>query len=161
MCQQFRPPSLLSNPALAKRPLNDVTKSCRRLQEEFKVQAGLVDFNITEYEMFTDIVSDFFLFFFCFLGPHPWHMEVPRLGVESELSCQPLPQPQRIRAAAHSNARSLTHWARPGNEPASSWMLVSFVNRWSTWELLLFQLIKKKKPCHLCSRDIHNNVRGH
>ena len=24
-------------------------------------------------------------FFFCFLGPHPPHMEVPRLGVESEL----------------------------------------------------------------------------
>ena len=23
--------------------------------------------------------------FFVFLGPHPWHMEVPRLGVESEL----------------------------------------------------------------------------
>ena len=22
---------------------------------------------------------------FCFLGPHPWPMEVPRLGVESEL----------------------------------------------------------------------------
>ena len=22
---------------------------------------------------------------FCFLGPHPWHLEVPRLGVESEL----------------------------------------------------------------------------
>ena len=21
----------------------------------------------------------------CFLGPHPWHMEVPRLGVQSEL----------------------------------------------------------------------------
>ena len=21
----------------------------------------------------------------CFLGPYPWHMEVPRLGVESEL----------------------------------------------------------------------------
>ena len=27
-----------------------------------------------------------FLFLFCFfLGQHPWHMEVPRLGVESEL----------------------------------------------------------------------------
>ena len=25
------------------------------------------------------------LFFFCFLGPHPLHMEVPKLGVESEL----------------------------------------------------------------------------
>ena len=24
-------------------------------------------------------------FFFCFLGLHAWHMEVPRLGVESEL----------------------------------------------------------------------------
>ena len=24
-------------------------------------------------------------FFFSFLGPHQWHMEVPRLGVESEL----------------------------------------------------------------------------
>ena len=23
--------------------------------------------------------------FFVFLGPHPWHMEIPRLGVESEL----------------------------------------------------------------------------
>ena len=29
-----------------------------------------------------------FFFFPFFLGPHPWHMEVPRLGVESEL--QPL-----------------------------------------------------------------------
>ena len=26
-----------------------------------------------------------FLSFLCFLGPHPWHMEVPRLGVELEL----------------------------------------------------------------------------
>ena len=25
------------------------------------------------------------IFFFSFLGPHLWHMEVPRLGVESEL----------------------------------------------------------------------------
>ena len=27
----------------------------------------------------------FFFFFFFFLGPHLWHMEVPRLGVKSEL----------------------------------------------------------------------------
>ena len=47
-------------------------------------------------------------------------------------SCQSTPQPQkcRIRAAsatctaAHGNAGSLTHWARPGIEPASSWILV-------------------------------------
>ena len=29
--------------------------------------------------------SEGHFFFFCFLGPHLWHMEVPRLGVESEL----------------------------------------------------------------------------
>ena len=29
---------------------------------------------------------------------------------------------------AHGNARSLTHWERPGIEPASSWMLLRFVS---------------------------------
>ena len=29
--------------------------------------------------------GNFFFFFFAFLGPHPLHMEVPRLGVESDL----------------------------------------------------------------------------
>ena len=29
-----------------------------------------------------------FFFFFYFLGPHLWHMDVPRLGVESELHLQ-------------------------------------------------------------------------
>ena len=33
------------------------------------------------------IESEVFVFFlsFVFLGPHPWHMEVPRLGAKSEL----------------------------------------------------------------------------
>ena len=31
------------------------------------------------------VFSFFLVFFFCFLGLHPWHMEVSRLGVESEL----------------------------------------------------------------------------
>ena len=26
-----------------------------------------------------------FVFVFVFLGPHPWHLEVPRLGIETEL----------------------------------------------------------------------------
>ena len=33
----------------------------------------------------TCLVIFFFFFFFVFLGPHPRHMEVPRLGVELEL----------------------------------------------------------------------------
>ena len=40
-------------------------------------------------------LEDFF-FFNCFLGQHPWHMDIPRLGVD----------------VSRSNARSLTQWAR-------------------------------------------------
>ena len=32
---------------------------------------------------------------------------------------------------AHGNAGSLTHWARPGVKPSSSWMLVGFINCWA------------------------------
>ena len=39
-----------------------------------------------------------FFFFFCFLGPHLWHMEVPRLEGESEL--------QLLVYATHSNLGS-------------------------------------------------------
>ena len=31
------------------------------------------------------ILFIYYLYFSWFLGPQPWHMEVPRLGVESEL----------------------------------------------------------------------------
>ena len=70
------------------------------------------------------------------------HMEVPG-GSNQSCSRQPTPEPQQhgIRAesaiytTAHSNARSLTHWARPEIEPASSWMLVGFVTNEPQWEL--------------------------
>ena len=64
---------------------------------------------------------------FCFFsGLHPLHM-----GLNQS---QPTPQPQQcqIRATsatnttAPSNARSFPHQARPGIEPASSWILVRF-----------------------------------
>ena len=59
-------------------------------------------------------------------------MEVPRIEVELELqlmahatatttpdlSCIPI---------SHNNARSLTHWAGPGIETVSSWILVRFI----------------------------------
>ena len=44
-----------------------------------------------------------------------------------------VPSLERIRATvAHSNAGSLAHWVSPGIEPASSWILVGFVNCWAT-----------------------------
>ena len=36
---------------------------------------------------------------------------------------------------AHGNARSLTHWVRPGIEPATLWFLVGFVNHCATMEI--------------------------
>ena len=51
---------------------------------------------------------------------------------------------------AHSNSGSLAHWARPGIEPTSSWMLVRFFNCWAMkgtpklcriwWNLMLLPL---------------------
>ena len=81
-----------------------------------------------------------FLFFFLlyFLGSHLWHMEVPRLGVTSELQLPvytPATQdPSHICDLCCSlwQCRSLTHWAKPGVEAASSWILVGFLTHWAT-----------------------------
>ena len=83
-------------------------------------------------------------FSFCFLGPHSWHMEVPRLRVESELQlpAYTTATATQIWAAsvtyttAQGNAGSLTHWVRPGIKPATSWFLVRFVFAVPRWELL-------------------------
>ena len=55
-------------------------------------------------------------------------MEVPRLGVEWGLQ---LP----AYTVAHSSVASLTHRARPGIEPASSWIRVGFDTAEPRWEL--------------------------
>ena len=61
-----------------------------------------------------------------------------RIGAVAAGLCMPQPQECGIRAlsstytTAHSNAGSLTHWARTGIEPTSSWILVQFVNHWAT-----------------------------
>ena len=79
-------------------------------------------------------------FFFVFIGPRPQHMEVPRLGFKSELKLLVYTTATAIWDLSHicdlhhshGNARSLTHWARPGMEAASSWILAGFVNHWAT-----------------------------
>ena len=78
---------------------------------------------------------------FCFLGLHPQHMEVPRLGVELELQLPAYTTASAMRGVScvydlhHSSKQwqmGLTHWERPGFEPTSSWILVGFVNLWAT-----------------------------
>ena len=123
---------------------------------------------------FRTLFLSFFLPFFFFKWPHPRHMEVPRLRIESEAQLWPMPQPWQcqilffffglfratlmaygcpqvrgwIRAElpAYTTATAmqdlsciwylyhssqhrwiLTHWARPGIKPASSWILIGFV----------------------------------
>ena len=104
------------------------------------------------------LIFFFFLSFFVFLGPHPQHMEVPRLGIQSELQL-----PAYSRAAvmpdlscicnpnqAHNNAGSLTHWARSGINPATSWFLVRLVSavpRRELPECFSFTLRKKNQWC--------------
>ena len=82
--------------------------------------------------------------YICFLGLHLWHMEVPGRGVQWELQ---LPACATATATpglscicdytiAHSHAGSLTHGARQGIEPASSWILVRLVSAEPEQELL-------------------------
>ena len=57
---------------------------------------------------FRRILIFFFFFFFCFLGPHPWHTEVPGLGVESEpwpsayTTAIVMPEPSCVCSLYHS-----------------------------------------------------------
>ena len=81
---------------------------------------------------------------FVFLGLQPQHMEVPRLGVESELlaytTAAAMPDPSHICDSHHSPWQ---HWILnplkfpgPGTKPVSSWILVGFVTAEPQWELL-------------------------
>ena len=39
----------------------------------------------------------FYFILFCFLGPHPWRMEVPKLGSNQSYSCWPVTHLERCR----------------------------------------------------------------
>ena len=93
----------------------------------------------------TDIMI-FFFFFFFFRAELSALWRFPGQGSNWSCSHQPMPQPQQFGiwatsatyTTAPSNAGSLTHWARPGIEPASSWILVSFVSTAPQQEFLLW-----------------------
>ena len=76
----------------------------------------------------------------------------------------PQTPPHQIWAATatytigHGNARALTHWAGPGIEPASSWILVGLVTTGPQWES--YHNIKRKGwyPRVLRSREKEQNV---
>ena len=84
-----------------------------------------------------------FLSFVLFAGHTSITWRFPGSGSNWSFICWPAMQAQQrqIRVAsatyitAHSNAGSLTHWARPGIEPATSSFLVGFFSTAPCWEL--------------------------
>ena len=90
----------------------------------------------------------FLLFIFVFLlEPNLRPMEIPKIGVTLELQLLTYPQPRqhRIQATSTTYTTQLAatldlypHWARPGTEPESSWILVGFVTPAPQRELLEF-----------------------
>ena len=74
-----------------------------------------------------------------------------------------MPQPHQIRAVsvtyttAHGNIGPLTCWARPGIEPASSWILVRFISAGPWWErppYWIFHTPKWYHPSYTSTRKI-------
>ena len=89
----------------------------------------------------------FFFFYFCLFRAAP----LAYGGFQARdliWSCShwPMPQPQQCQIGAASantttaqgKAGSLTHWARPGMEPLSSWILVRFVSADTTGTAFIF-----------------------
>ena len=83
------------------------------------------------------LLFSFFLFFFLSFQGHTHAIWIfSDQGSHWSCSHWPMPQPKQCQiqamsatcTTAHSNGGSLTHGAKPGIEPASSWILVIFVS---------------------------------
>ena len=117
--------------------------------------------------------GDEHLWVFFFLGPHLRQMEVPRLGVESELQLLAY-----ITATATPDLsfiwdlhcslqqhQSLTHRARPGIEPVSSWTLCWILNLLSHSEnshgflrKVVSYLYNLHTSRHVCGQNGHGDA---
>ena len=80
-----------------------------------------------------------FFFFFFFKGRTYGVCKFSGCGSNWSSRRWPMPQTQQhqIQATSESfaapcgNAKSLTHWVRPGIKPASSWIWVGFLFHWA------------------------------
>ena len=108
----------------------------------------------------------FFFFFFGFLLPHVWHMEVPGLGVESELQWSAYTTAPATLDLGHiwdlfcslQNAGSLIHRVEPEIEHKSSWRLCRFLNLLShNWDSINSQDFLPIYSCLLSQSNIKKN----
>ena len=77
-------------------------------------------------------------------------MEIPRLGVKLELQLHQIQAASETYATACDNTGSLTHRARPGIEPASSWTLCWFLNPLNHNRNSTPDIFEQSKPSLLC-----------
>ena len=118
----------------------------------------------TLFFQFSFFVCLFVCLFLSFLGLHLWHVAFARLGSNQSCSHLPTPEPQQlgiwatsaIYTTTHSNARSLTHWARSGIEPASSWILVQIHFHWAMTGTPCFHSLSTK---FLLNKDTEVSLR--
>ena len=102
-------------------------------------------------DIYVSFMDYIFFFFFVFLGPHPRHMEIPRLGVTLELqlpaytTATSTPDLRHVCDLHHSSRQRwiLNPLSKARIEPASSWIPVTFVSAKSRWELLDFIFLNK------------------
>ena len=124
--------------------------SSRKERKEKKILKKC--FSNTQYQRNRE---DFFFFFFFFFCLFVFSRVVPKAyGGSQARGLWPTPQTKQhgiwamsaTYTTAHSNARSLTHWGRPGIKPTTSWFLVGFINNWATmvtpWRTSLNTLLK-------------------
>ena len=77
----------------------------------------------------------FYFLFFCFLGLHPWHMKVPKLGVKLELQLLAYITATATRDPSHICYLHHSSWQHQILNPlreariksSSSWILVRFI----------------------------------
>ena len=73
----------------------------------------------------------------------------PGCGLSQSCSCRPAPQPQQRGSEPHLwptlRGLFLTHWASPGVEPASSWILVRFLTSWAIMQASPFSVLTRLK----------------
>ena len=84
--------------------------------------------------LYSSCFNKYSFFFFFFLGPHLWHMEVPSLGIKLklQLSAYTTVTGAVTYTATWGKGESLIPWARPGIKSSSSWILVRFLTCWAT-----------------------------
>ena len=106
-----------------------------------------------------------FFFFFFFLLLHLRHMQISGQGITLELQLQAYPTaPATLGLSSihdRCNARSLTHWARPGTEPTSSrtrcWVLNLLSHSGSSWSYIFVTTRGKLTLEQSCSPHAGHN----